>query len=60
MASRRSTAPADNRIGESSSQPEEQGRAKARRRKEHLDRKLDDALDDTFPASDPIELSADD
>jgi hypothetical protein len=35
------------------------GEAARRSRREHLDRKLDEALEETFPASDPIELSAD-
>jgi hypothetical protein len=30
----------------------------AQRKKEHLDEKLDEALRGTFPASDPIELTA--
>jgi hypothetical protein len=34
------------------------GSAKRRARKAHLDAKLDEALEETFPASDPVELSA--
>ncbi len=33
--------------------------ATGRRDKQHLDEILDEALEETFPASDPIELTAD-
>lgn len=36
----------------------EDGRHQIERPKQDLDARLDDALDDTFPASDPIELSS--
>jgi hypothetical protein len=52
----RPAGPARNKKAGNKKAPSE---ADGRRDKQHLDEILDEALEETFPASDPIELTSD-